>query len=306
MKDANTLGAIGECMLEFREQNGNYVLGYGGDVFNTAVYSARLNIDVSFFTATGDDHYSQFLVDAWQTEGVSIDTVRRIANHTPALYIINTDDQGERSFHYWREASPFRQWLMPGQYKDQLSHALKRFDWIYFSGISLALLPDRDRQILLELLGHYRNSGGRVCFDPNYRPQLWSSAEDAAHWIDRAYAVSDMALPSYDDETKLFGNSSTRDVIQRLKTLGMKEIVLKVASAGAMVDFNNQLHEIPAMTVDNVIDTTAAGDSFNAGYITARMNGDDVESSAQLGCRIAAQVIQHPGAVIPAEVSLIR
>ncbi len=299
-----SLGVIGECMLEFREKAGSYTLGYGGDVFNTAVYASRLGLDVTFFTATGDDRFSRYLVESWLKEGIATDTVRIIPDLTPSLYIIKTDETGERTFHYWREASPFIQWLLPGEYVQNLPGKLEGCQCVYFSGISLALLSDDDKALLLQILKSYRGAGGLVGFDPNYRPRLWQSSADAEAWIDRAYSISDIVFPSYDDEVLLRPERSKSNLIEHMISLGVKEVVMKDGAHGATVNIGGQSQSLTAVPVETVVDTTAAGDSFNGGYLSIRLKGGDAISSAEMGCKVAAKVIQHSGAIISDKVKL--
>jgi 2-dehydro-3-deoxygluconokinase len=293
------LGVIGECMLELRNSADQYKMGFGGDVFNTAVYAVREGLEVTFFSAVGDDHYSNYLLDCWQRERVSTATVRVIPSATPSLYIINTDDQGERSFYYWRDASPFKSWLAPGQYVDKLGDELQRCQCVYFSGITLALLSPEQRLLLFGLLKDIRANGRLVAFDPNYRPRLWQSAGDAMHWFDQAYALSDIAFPSIDDEVLLRGEQSSESIIDRLVNLGLREIVLKNGASGSTVVTPEQTIKIPATHVETVVDTTAAGDSFNGAYFSVRLKGGRVIDAAEAGCKLAAQVIQHSGAIVP-------
>lgn len=294
-----SLGVIGECMLEFSQHEDTYQLGYGGDVFNAAVYATRLGLDVSFFTATGDDYYSDYLVDAWTREGVKTDTVRIIPGGTPGLYIIQTDHTGERSFHYWRDATPFKRLLAPGSYLNSLPDQLAQHQCIYFSGISMALLAENDRHRLLDLLAAYRKTGGMVTFDPNYRSRLWHDNKEAAHWIDRAYGVSDMALPSYDDEALLRTETSQEALVQHIIDLGVQELVLKDGASDVTVFREGKSEKLPTEPVNAIVDTTAAGDAFNGGYLSARLKGADAITSAKQGCSTAARVIQHRGAIIP-------
>jgi 2-dehydro-3-deoxygluconokinase len=300
-----SLGFIGECMLELRQRDDHFIMGYGGDVFNAAVYATRTGANAFFISAIGDDHYSSYLLDAWQKEGVNVETVRVIPHASPALYIIETDDGGERSFSYWRDSSPFKSLLKPGNYLDTLSSTLAGLDCIYFSGISLAVLPEVDRETLLDILKSTRSSGKQVAFDPNYRPKLWASREEALKWIDLAYSVSDIALPSFDDEFELRGAKSKDHLINQLLELGPEEIVVKHGKLGAIVSMNNETTTHDADVVETVIDTTAAGDSFNGAYLAHRMAGVDACAAAKIGCRVAGTVIQHQGAIIPDSVSLL-
>ena len=294
------LGVIGECMLELRDSAGNYKMGFGGDVFNTAVYAVREGLEVTFFSAVGDDHYSNYLLDCWRRERVSTETVRVIPSATPSLYIIDTDDQGERSFHYWRDASPFKSWLAPGEYLDYLGEELQKCRCIYFSGITLALLNPEQRLLLFAMLKNMQANGRLVAFDPNYRDRLWESSEDAAYWFDQAYALSDIAFPSVDDEVLLRGEQSPKAITAHLVNLGLEEIVLKHGALGTTVVTPDQTFKIPAQHVGTVVDTTAAGDSFNAAYFSVRLRGGDVVEAAKAGSKLAAQVIQHAGAIVPA------
>ncbi len=144
-----SLGVIGECMLELRADGENYRLGYGGDVFNTAVYATRLGLETRFFSATGDDHYSAYLLNAWAGEGVDTSHVRQLSGMKPSLYIIAIDSQGERSFQYWREASPFRHWLRSGQYRDDLFEKLRDCDCLYFPASRWHCYPTQTRHTCL-------------------------------------------------------------------------------------------------------------------------------------------------------------
>ena len=300
-----SLGVIGECMLEMRRNQNDFRMGYGGDVFNTAVYAVRGGLDVKFFTALGDDYYSEYLMNCWRDEGVLTSTVRIIPSLTPSLYIVTTDGEGERSFHYWRDSSPFKKWLIPGDYLENLVAELKDCECIYFSGITLGLLSPADRALLLNMVQECRAAGCLVAFDPNYRPRLWQSVADAKNWIDQAYSTSDIAFPSYDDEVLLRGGISQEGVLDHLVGLRVNEVVMKNGAEGTTIMTLGQKTHVSAEHVAKVVDTTAAGDSFNGGYLSTRLTGSDVQKAAEAGCKLAAEVIQHPGAISPVATEVI-
>ncbi len=296
------LAAVGECMLELTNFDGDALtLGYGGDVYNTALYASRLGLDVSFFSAVGDDFYSRWLVERWQADGVDCTHVRAIPGATPALYIIRTDARGERSFTYWRSASPFRHWLDRGRYADALAGALSGFDAVYFSGITLAMIDDAAKQLWLDGVEAFRSGGGLVAFDPNYRPVLWASAGEAASWIDQAYARADLILPSIEDESNLRGRPEPDALLASLGALSAGEVVVKRGTSTCVAFHNGERVDVSISKARNAIDTTAAGDSFNAGYLQARLTGQPPREAVRRGAELAAKVVQHPGAIIPAE-----
>ncbi len=273
------------------DASGSFRLAYGGDVFNTAVYARYLGMDVSFVSALGDDYYSDWLRERWRSHDLDCTCLRVVPGAAPALYIIRNDAAGERTFHYWREASPFRRLLDDNGFCAEVEAFLTVHGAVYLSGITLALLPEHRRRWLLDLLAALRTKGLRIAFDSNYRPRLWQSADEARCWLDEAWAVADIALPSGDDERLLHGDD---DVTARLQALGVPEVVLKLGSAGCVVDGVSY----PLQRSVEVVDATAAGDSFNAAYLAARWRGSSQAEAVAAAQRLSAVVVQHPGALV--------
>ena len=185
-------------------------------------------------------------------------TCARLLRATPALYIIRTDAEGERSFTYWRSASPFRQWLDRGDYVDALAGVLAELDAIYFSGITLAMLDDVAKQRWLDMVDAFRSDGGLVAFDPNYRPVLWASAGEASLWIDQAYARADLILPSIEDESNLRGQHESEALLAALAALPADEVVIKRGTSTCVVLHNEERIDIAIEKAPSAIDTTAA------------------------------------------------
>src|SRR5262249_59937838 len=109
----------------------------------------------------------------------------------------------------------------------------------------------------------------------------------------------DLALPTLEDEQALFGDADAAGCIERLRAAGIKEIVVKRGAQGCLIDAEGAVFDVPPPGVVQPVDTTAAGDSFNAGYIAARIHGASSRDAANAGHRLAAAVIMLPGAVIP-------
>ena len=300
------IACIGECMIELTEDKaggpGAMRCGYGGDTLNSAVYMARelagADARVSYVTLLGDDPYSGEMLRGWAAEGIETDLVERIPGTLPGLYLIRVDENGERDFLYWRDHAAARQLFVAGDATTTLD-ALRGFDWIYFSGITLAILSEAGRGRLFELCADVRNHGGRIAFDSNYRPRLWRDPNEARRVIGQAWRHTDAALPSYEDEASLFGDSDPAVVVSRLREAGCGEIVVKRGATPSIVASGSDTLQVAAKDVAEVLDTTAAGDSFNAAYIAARIRGDGPGDAARSGHRLAARVVAHRGAIVP-------
>lgn len=303
---AHTVYAIGECMIELQKsahgQGDTMDYRFGGDTLNTAVYMARL-LDpalarVAYVTGLGVDGMSDEMVSAWEREGIATDCVLRLPDRLPGIYMIETDPHGERRFHYWRRDAAARHWpAAPGA--DAVLARLAGADMVYLSGISLAILAPADRDRLVAVLARCRAAGGKVVFDNNYRPRLWEDAATARAAYARVLAHADIALLTLDDEAALYGPHDGHDAITRTRALGVGEVVVKCGGLPALVWHDGRLHEVAPEPVRDVIDTTAAGDSFGAAYMAARLAGKGAQEAARAGHRLAGTVIRHRGAIIP-------
>jgi 2-dehydro-3-deoxygluconokinase len=285
-----SIAALGECMLELQGQAfGQLRQSFGGDTLNTAVYLSRCGgtgLRVHYATALGDDSLSTGLLERWAAEGVQTGLVQRLPGRLPGLYLIELDAGGERRFHYWRGQAAAR------SYFDTAATALEEqadaLDALYLSGISLAILPAAGRERALALMTQMRAAGKVVAFDNNYRPRLWDSVADARYWYERAFAASTIALVTADDHQALHGLGDLTAAVASAQALPVAEIAIKRGALPTRVGLDQAWQ-----------DTTAAGDSFAAGYLSQRLRGATLAEAAAFGNRLAARVIQHPGALIP-------
>ena len=303
---ADTVFVIGECMIELQRAQGSGTAQamdyrFGGDTLNAAVYLARLadasRHQVAYVTGLGTDGLSDDMAASWQAEGIATSCVQRLADKLPGMYLIETDADGERRFHYWRSDSAARHWLRGPQAPAILAQ-LAQAPYVYLSGISLAILSPADRDLLLATLAQCKANGGQIVFDNNSRPRLWEGAQVAAEVYHRVLQLSSLALLTLDDEEALYGPASAEQVIARTSALGVAEIVLKRGGQPCIVWRDGEAREVAAPPVEKVVDTTAAGDSFGAAYFAARLAGKPPVEAALAGHRLAGCVIGQRGAII--------
>ncbi len=297
------LALIGECMIELQEVSAGVTSQtFGGDTLNTAIYCARLARDlplsVDYVTALGTDTFSEKMVRFWEQEGVGSSLVLREPGETPGLYYIELDESGERIFHYWRSTAAAKKCF---EYPDseRVLAALSDYDGIYLSGISLAIFTPASRRRLLDELDALAAAGVSVYFDCNYRPHLWSSSAEAIEVYQHLYRISDIVFLTTEEAEIVLAGASGREIHERLRSFGAKEIVVKDGELPCIISTGDQFIEVAAESVETVVDTTAAGDSFSAVYLVARTFGCRPEVSAQLAHKTAAYVVRHKGAVAP-------
>ncbi|MDF2793141.1 MAG: ketodeoxygluconokinase [Pseudomonas orientalis] len=294
------IALIGECMIELQHRaDGSLHQSFGGDTLNTAVYLRRELGGVGtvdYVTALGDDSFSDAMCQQWAEEGLGLGMVQRLPGRLPGLYCIQTDARGERKFLYWRNEAAVRDCFTTPAAEPILA-ALPGYDLVYFSGITLAVLGEVGRERLLETLVETRRLGGKVVFDNNYRPRLWADVEAARVAYRKVLAEVDIALLTEDDERALFGYEDSERVFAAYPEIA--EVVLKRGADACLIRCAGERFAVPALKVQKVVDTTAAGDSFSAAYLAGRLKGASPEEAALAGHRLASRVIQVPGALIP-------
>jgi len=285
---------IGEGMAELRQSaGGEYRLGYGGDTLNTAIHMARLGGDVAFASALASDSFSARLRAAWMAEGLDCSTLLTDPARSTGLYAISLDAAGERSFSYWRSDSAARQFFALPESALAVEQ-IKRSDLLAFSLISLAILPNAGKEALLALAAQVREAGGKIAFDANYRESLWGDRSIAAQWRDRAVAIATTGLPTLDDEREIGGSIDADEVAAHWQKLGCVETIVKLGAEGCRLPDGSLVK--PAARLQP-IDTSGAGDAFNAGYLTARIAGTEPREAAVLGHQLASWTIMRSGAI---------
>ena len=292
------IACVGEVMIELIAGDGNAAeLNVAGDTYNTAAYlkSTAPELDVEYVTVLGKDRFSDRIVRDMEARGIGATAVARHPKRMPGLYAIETDAAGERSFAYWRSSSAART-LFDEDGRDP-TDVLAGHDLVLLSGISLAILSSNARDRLRSALEGFRANGGLLAFDSNFRPHLWNDLELARTETERFWRCTDIALPSVDDEMALFGNAGSTEVIARLRSWGVSRGALKRGDAGPM-DLGPEGHALTVPIAKNVVDTTAAGDSFNAGYLAATAIGQSSIKAMEAGHALALKVIGKRGAIV--------
>ncbi|HWU64477.1 MAG TPA: sugar kinase [Ensifer sp.] len=298
--DRKTFLSVGECMIEMASLGGpDFRLGFAGDTMNTAWYSRAClpqdSWNVAYFTRLGEDVYSAKMLSFFEENGIDTRLITRHPSRRPGLYMIEITD-GERSFTYWRDQSAAK---TLADDRSALSKAFNEASVVYFSGITMAILDEAGRTNFLGAMTTARSTGKTVVFDPNLRPRLWSSVDEMRSVTMQAAAVSDILLPSFDDEAATFGDADLDACADRYLAAGAKRVLVKNGGGPMLYAEARDRHRTEAIERIKPVDTTGAGDSFNGGFLSALLTGATPDEAIAKGHAVSLQVIMHRGALLP-------
>ena len=293
---------LGECMVELLsdEPLGHAVFlkrSYGGDILNSLIAAQREGSRTGFITRVGNDPFGSGLRSGWQAEGLDL-TCAPLVEGENGIYFISLLPGGEREFTYRRAGSAASE-LSPGDVSQEYVASART---LLLSGITQAISPGA-QQATLHAAQLARDCGTQVAFDPNYRPRLWeprggfSAARKA---FQEVLPYVDVLLPSYPADLPLLDDQyqDPLHAVKRLQGMVPQGIVaLKCGEDGVYLGSDSQ--RIAAQTVENVLDTTGAGDAWNGVFLHALHSGQSAEQAAGQAHRAAAHTIRHRGAVPP-------
>ena len=291
---------FGECMLELTGDGPTYHKSFAGDTYNTAVYLKRCSqkADVCYLTSVGKEPLSTELLTEMEKEQINTSLVQRSDDRHLGLYLVHTALSGERFFSYYRKDSAATQTF------NKLTKKIPTPEMFYFSGISIAILDDPQRDALFKLIGSLKTKGTRIVFDTNYRPTLWSDEARARQWTDTAYKAADLVFAGLEDHQLLYHHNSILDVSAYMNDFTISRLVIKNGPGSVTVVANNKSLDVPITAVPSaeVVDTTAAGDSFNGAFIAAEMAGHSLTDTVLFAAQVASKVIKHKGAIVEREI----
>lgn len=298
------IAAIGEVMIELspfpqtHSERELMALSFAGDTYNTTIYMARLGLSTHYVTMLGDDSYSKKILKILSDEHIGTQWIQTKAQRNPGLYMIRNQEDGEREFSYWRNAAPARELFSESSSVDIAVAQFSHLDCIYISGITLAIIGEQGRKHALSALRQLQEKGVKIAFDSNYRLRLWASQEEAQQATTDMMAIADIAMLTLDDESLLWGDDTLDGCVNRYPAIAARELILKCGARDIVIVSNNELTRVPVPFVTDIVDTTGAGDTFNAGYLAARLQGKTPEQSAEQGIKAAGIIIQHRGAIM--------
>jgi sugar/nucleoside kinase (ribokinase family) len=252
----------------------------GGGAANSSLALADLGVPVRVFAKVGDDLNAKFVLDYLHKRGVDISGVVLSAKEPTPFTFVGIHPGGDRTFVH-----------TPGANKSFAVVDLDRrrlFDADILFYQDFWVLPQLDGTPAAELLAEARRRGIVTVLD-----ECWGLGPDRAK-LEAVLPHVDYLLPSYDDLAAIYPGVKPEDMIRLLRGKGTRRVILKLGPRGCLVGNADGITAVPSRA-DTVVDTTGAGDCFDAGFVAGLAHGLADVPAAQIGSLCAAACLRHVG-----------
>ncbi|MGC9779240.1 MAG: carbohydrate kinase [Candidatus Heimdallarchaeota archaeon] len=294
--------SIGEILIDFisdeigtLDKVNSFQKCPGGAPANFIVGLARLGINTGFIGKVANDFFGDYLLNILKEEGVNVEfMVKAKSNERTTLAFVSLDQDSERDFLFYRKDAADMK-LEPEEVNLE---AVKKAQFLNFGTVSLTDEPCRSATF--KAIEECRKTKGKVCLDPNIRLDLWVDKNELRNMLDQALLSTDIFYPSTEelqfilDDEEIDEQKAVDEVFEKYP---INIIALKKGNEGCLVKQRDGFFSaIPSFEVP-VIDTTGAGDGFNAGFVFGLLDGKSLEEAGILGCAVGALAIQKKGAM---------
>jgi fructokinase/2-dehydro-3-deoxygluconokinase len=254
----------------------------GGSAANVAVAVARLNQEVTFVGAIGNDGYGHWVTDELAGEKVDVTGLYPLDDKFTPMVLALIEPSGERMVVVWPPEDGAHHFLPPSAIHTAFFQGA---GWLHASGMCLRKSPARET--ILQAMEKAKAKGIPVSLDLNIRNEMWGYDDETRATFERAVSLSDVVFGNAEEEICLVARNSSIDQALNTLSAGNRTIIARIGADGAYVSASSQLTHVPGFEVE-VVDTLGAGDAFDGGFITARMEGLAVTESVRWGNAVAA------------------
>ena len=251
-------------------------LGSASAIFSVGM--ARLGSRITFVSQVGHDTFGDFCLTALKREGISTTHILRKRTEKTGVTISLSGARDRALITYPGAVASFT-------VKDVDTNLMKRHDHMHLTSYYLQLGL---QQAFPDLMKEAKAKGLTTSFDPNSDPNSsWSNA------IRKVLRWTDVLFVNEREAKELTGFSKNRDALRALGRL-VPCVVIKLGQSGAVAIRNDEVTKHRGFKVD-ALDTTGAGDSFDAGFVSAYLNGGSIEDGLRDGNACGALSTQKAG-----------
>jgi len=269
---------------------------FGGAPMNTAVGVSRLGVSAGVVTAVGADPFGDFSVEVLRENKVDVSNVKRKeGRRTTITFVANEPATGERTFLFYRKPWTGETADSSLEREDIDPNYISRAEVLHVSGFALSQQPSRTA--IFHAIRIAQKSQVAVSFDPTLRLDVWSDEEILRRTYRKALELSDIATFSREEAQFVLGTAEPDKAASKALRLGPRTVGIKLGAQGAFVKTaDGEVVRKPAFSVKPV-DTTGAGDGWNAGFLIGICEGWDLEKSVTVANAVGALVVTKRGAI---------
>ena len=289
--------AIGECMMELTNaKHALYSQSIAGDTLNFTSYLDKKIFNTSYFTAVGTSDVSKRVISFLQKQKIKTNLVSRISSHEIGLYLIENSKVGEKIFYYWRDNSAAK-FFFNNQNIKQCQNQLKKFQYVYFSGITLSLFDNNNFHKFLSLIEFLKKKQIKIIFDFNIRIKRWSKKK-LFSYFSKILLFVDILFASGEDLNFLKGNASLKTFKNLIQKYNIEHGIYRNNARLNYSFYKDKRYFIKNKIKNKVIDTSGAGDGYNAVYISKFIKFNDPQKALHAASEIGAKIIMKKGAIV--------
>ena len=289
--------AIGECMMELSNaKNAFYSQSISGDTLNFSSYLDKNIFDTSYFTAVGKSEISKRVIRFLQKQKIKTNLVSQISSHEIGLYLIENSKVGEKIFYYWRDNSAAK-FFFNNQNIKKYQNQLKKFQYVYFSGITLSLFDNNNFHKFLSLIEFLKRKQIKIIFDFNIRIKRWSKKK-LFSYFSKALPFVDILFASGEDLNFLKGSASLKTFISLIQKYNIKHGIYRNNARFNYSFYKDEKYFIKNKFKNKVIDTSGAGDGYNATYISNFIKYNNPQKALHAASEVGAKIIMKKGAIV--------
>ena len=289
--------SIGEAMIEISNiKNSLYNQSFAGDTLNFCNYLDKKKLNAFFLSAIGKSEINQSLLDFIRSKNISTKYIKQINQFEVGLYLIKNKDNGEKQFFYWRDESAAKQYFNNIDFVN-LYKELKNFDYIYFSGITLSIIHISKLNNFIKLLKLLKSKKIKIVFDFNIRPSRWNK-KNLNIFLDSVLKFVDICFLSGEDMNYWKNKNDIKSYEQIVRKYKLKHSIFRKNAKFTYVFLNKTRYVFKNKLLKRVVDTSGAGDGFNAAYLSNFIVNNDPLLALKAGSSLGSKIVMKKGAIV--------
>ena len=288
--------SIGECMIEITNLDKSlYNFSIAGDTLNFSTYLNSSFFKVFYLTAIGTSDINKIVIEFLKNKKINIDLIEKFSTKEIGLYLIKNTKKGEKQFYYWRDNSAAKFF-----FNNRISNFFKKnqnFDYIYLTGITLSLFEVKNIDKLIELIRYVKKNNSKIIFDFNIRIKRWSK-QNLISYLNKILPYIDILFASGEDLKYWKNKSNLKNFVSILKKFDIQHAIYRKNAQFNYSFYDNKKYTIKNKLIKKVVDTSGAGDGYNAAYLSNFLVYHDPLKALKIASKIGEKIVMKKGAIV--------